>query len=254
MGEQEEAAGDGRAGPWEHLSPEAHAEEQTAHLVIAVLQGEFHRRQNKGLFNLHLGGCKKKRRVSEDGAAENSAPGAQHPSPCPFPAGWATRMASSSSSSSSSSPPLQPGTGSSAPCSSVCSQGTGQWAGGRAQLRTPLPPQHSRALLMICLMMSSVPTRVLSLLLSSFGRRKASTRSGKEQAAGHSGCHRRAAPRGGTAGGFGVQHHTPRSALPCTPMCHGGCMPAAPSPVLFRKHQGCCPSWLGSWGSGCATP
>lgn len=62
MGEQEEAAGDGRAGPWEHLSPEAHAEEQTAHLVIAVLQGEFHRRKNKGLFNLHLGGCKKKKK------------------------------------------------------------------------------------------------------------------------------------------------------------------------------------------------
>lgn len=131
-------------------------------------------------------------------------------------------------------------------------QGSGQEEGPGS---TPLCPlQHSRALLMICLMMSSVPTRVLSLLLSSFGRRKASTRSGKEQAAGHSGCHRRAAPRGGTAGGFGVQHHTPSSALPCTPMCHGGCMPAAPSPVLFRKHQGCCPSWLGSWGSGCATP
>lgn len=37
---------------------------------------------------------------------------------------------------------------------------------------------------MICLMMSNVPTRVLSLLLSNFGRRKVSTRSGKEQAAG----------------------------------------------------------------------
>lgn len=46
-----------------------------------------------------------------------------------------------------------------------------------------LPP-YSRALLMICLMMSNVPTRVLSLLLSNFGRRKVSTRSGKEQAAG----------------------------------------------------------------------
>lgn len=46
------------------------------------------------------------------------------------------------------------------------------------------PPRYSRALLMICLMMRSVPTRVLSLLLSSLGRRKASTRSGNEQAAG----------------------------------------------------------------------
>lgn len=46
------------------------------------------------------------------------------------------------------------------------------------------PPWYSRALLMICLMMRSVPTRVLSLLLSSFGRRKASTRSGNEQAVG----------------------------------------------------------------------
>lgn len=45
-------------------------------------------------------------------------------------------------------------------------------------------PRYSRALLMICLMMRSVPTRVLSLLLSSLGRRKASTRSGNEQAAG----------------------------------------------------------------------
>lgn len=84
-------AGLAQVGPWEHLSPEAHTE-QTAYLVIAVLQGEFHRRKNKGLFNLHLGGCKKKKRVSEAGAAENSAPGAQHPSPTPSqpagPSGW----------------------------------------------------------------------------------------------------------------------------------------------------------------------
>lgn len=221
--EQQEAAEDGQAGggrghgcagPWKYPPPLSTPQKRrrSAYLIVAVLQGKFHRRKNEGLFNLHLRSWKKKKRqqtlklgdVLELPRTELLIPNIPLPRQgrfcplSPFPPGRAARSPSPLTLQPRWAHLLVP----LIPAGERGTRGKGPMGGRRKPSWSPSapfcpvtpmgpwpagwqpPPWYSRALLMICLMMRSVPTRVLSLLLSSFGRRKASTRSGNEQAAG----------------------------------------------------------------------